>query len=74
MNCPHYTLDGRKHYDHTTHCSHPLEPEGLPVGWRRVVSKVHGTYYGNQYTDQCQRQHPRLTSYYTAQTEPPKAI
>uniref|UniRef100_A0A1A9VR20 Scaffold protein salvador n=1 Tax=Glossina austeni TaxID=7395 RepID=A0A1A9VR20_GLOAU len=76
----HYTLHGRKYYvdhnAHTTHWSHPLEREGLPVGWRRVVSKVHGTYYENQYTGQCQRQHPCLTSYYvyTTQAEPPKAI
>ncbi|XP_018799123.1 PREDICTED: scaffold protein salvador [Bactrocera latifrons] len=75
-----YTLHGRKyyidHHTHTTHWSHPLEREGLPVGWRRVVSKVHGTYYENQYTGQCQRQHPCLTSYYvyTTSAEPPKAI
>lgn len=76
----HYTLHGRKYYvdhnAHTTHWSHPLEREGLPVGWRTVVSKVHGTYYENQYTGQCQRQHPCLTSYYvyTTSAEPPKAI
>ncbi|XP_067617368.1 scaffold protein salvador [Eurosta solidaginis] len=75
-----YTLHGRKyyidHHTHTTHWSHPLEREGLPVGWRRVVSKMHGTYYENQYTGQCQRQHPCLTSYYvyTTSAEPPKAI
>lgn len=75
-----YTLHGRKYYidhnAHTTHWSHPLEREGLPVGWRRVVSKMHGTYYENQYTGQCQRQHPCLTSYYvyTTSAEPPKAI
>ncbi|EDW43282.1 GM23596 [Drosophila sechellia] len=53
-----YTLHGRKYYidhnAHTTHWNHPLEREGLPVGWRRVVSKMHGTYYENQYTGQCQ--------------------
>lgn len=76
----HYTLHGRKYYvdhnAHTTHWSHPLEREGLPVGWRRVVSKVHGTYYENPYTGQCQRQHPCLTSYYvyTTRAEPPKMI
>ncbi|XP_005185892.2 scaffold protein salvador [Musca domestica] len=76
----HYTLHGRKYYvdhnAHTTHWSHPLEREGLPVGWRTVVSNVHGTYYENQYTGQCQRQHPCLTSYYvyTTSAEPPKAI
>ncbi|XP_017956882.1 scaffold protein salvador [Drosophila navojoa] len=75
-----YTLHGRKYYidhnAHTTHWNHPLEREGLPVGWRRVVSKLHGTYYENQYTGQCQRQHPCLTSYYvyTTSAEPPKAI
>nr|XP_036673983.1 scaffold protein salvador isoform X3 [Drosophila suzukii] len=75
-----YTLHGRKYYidhnAHTTHWNHPLEREGLPVGWRRVVSKMHGTYYENQYTGQCQRQHPCLTSYYvyTTSAEPPKAI
>ncbi|XP_037930537.1 scaffold protein salvador-like [Teleopsis dalmanni] len=75
-----YTLHGRKYYiDHinyTTHWSHPLEREGLPVGWRRLVSKVHGTYYENQYTGQCQRQHPCLTSYYvyTAPVEQTQAI
>ncbi|XP_030370022.1 scaffold protein salvador [Scaptodrosophila lebanonensis] len=75
-----FTMHGRKYYidhnAHTTHWNHPLEREGLPVGWRRVVSKLHGTYYENQYTGQCQRQHPCLTSYYvyTTSAEPPKTI
>ncbi|XP_055847954.1 scaffold protein salvador [Episyrphus balteatus] len=75
-----YTLHGRKYYidhnAHTTHWSHPLEREGLPVGWRRVVSKVHGVYYENQLTGQTQLNHPCLTSYYvyTTSAEPPKAI
>jgi protein salvador-like protein 1 len=44
-----YTMRGRKYYiDHntkTTHWSHPLEKEGLPTGWERVESPVHGVYY-----------------------------
>ena len=35
-----YTLRGRKYFvDHntqTTHWSHPLEKESLPMGWERV--------------------------------------
>lgn len=44
-----YTLRGRKYYiDHnakTTHWSHPLEREGLPVGWQCVESPQYGVYY-----------------------------
>lgn len=44
-----YTLRGRKYYiDHnakTTHWSHPLEREGLPVGWQRIESHQYGIYY-----------------------------
>lgn len=44
-----YTLRGRKYYiDHTaktTHWSHPLEREGLPVGWQCVDSPKYGVYY-----------------------------
>lgn len=44
-----YTLRGRKYYiDHnakTTHWSHPLEREGLPIGWQRVESGQDGTFY-----------------------------
>lgn len=44
-----YTLRGRKYYiDHnakTTHWSHPLEREGLPIGWQRIESPQYGTYY-----------------------------
>lgn len=44
-----YTLRGRKYYiDHnakTTHWSHPLEREGLPVGWQRIESPQYGVYY-----------------------------
>lgn len=44
-----YTLRGRKYYiDHnakTTHWSHPLEREGLPVGWQCVESPQYGIYY-----------------------------
>lgn len=44
-----YTLRGRKYYiDHnakTTHWSHPLEREGLPVGWQRIDSPKYGIYY-----------------------------
>lgn len=44
-----YTLRGRKYYiDHnakTTHWSHPLEREGLPVGWQCVDSPQYGIYY-----------------------------
>lgn len=44
-----YTLRGRKYYiDHnakTTHWSHPLEREGLPVGWQCIDSKKYGIYY-----------------------------
>lgn len=43
------TLRGRKYYiDHnakTTHWSHPLEREGLPVGWQRIESPQYGIYY-----------------------------
>lgn len=44
-----HTLRGRKYYiDHnakTTHWSHPLEREGLPVGWQRIESPQYGIYY-----------------------------
>lgn len=44
-----HTLRGRKYYiDHnakTTHWSHPLEREGLPVGWQRIESPQYGVYY-----------------------------
>lgn len=44
-----YTLRGRKYYiDHnakTTHWSHPLEREGLPVGWQCIDSPQYGIYY-----------------------------
>lgn len=44
-----YTLRGRKYYiDHnakTTHWSHPLEREGLPVGWQCIDSPQYGVYY-----------------------------
>ena len=44
-----HTLRGRKYYiDHnakTTHWSHPLEREGLPVGWQRIESPQCGVYY-----------------------------
>lgn len=44
-----HTLRGRKYYiDHnakTTHWSHPLEREGLPVGWQRIESPQFGIYY-----------------------------
>lgn len=39
-----YTLGGRKYFvDHntqTTHWSHPLEKESLPMGWERVSCHV----------------------------------
>lgn len=75
-----YTLRGRKYYiDHnaqTTHWSHPLEREGLPIGWEKIVSPQHGIYYYNYITRQSQRNHPCLTScyLYTTSAEPPKAI
>lgn len=44
-----FTLRGRKYYiDHnakTTHWSHPLEKEGLPIGWQRLESPSHGVFY-----------------------------
>lgn len=44
-----YTMRGRKYYiDHnakTTHWSHPLEREGLPIGWQRVESVQDGPFY-----------------------------
>lgn len=44
-----YTLRGRKYYiDHnakTTHWSHPLEREGLPIGWQRIESPQYGPYF-----------------------------
>lgn len=43
------TSRGRKYYiDHiaqTTHLSHPLEKEGLPIGWQRIDSEDQGVYY-----------------------------
>lgn len=75
-----YTIRGRKYYiDHnaqTTHWSHPLEREGLPIGWEKIVSPQHGVYYYNYITRQSQRNHPCLTScyVYTTSAEPPKAI
>lgn len=42
-------MRGRKYYiDHnakTTHWSHPLEREGLPIGWQRVESVQDGPFY-----------------------------
>ncbi|XP_073814859.1 scaffold protein salvador isoform X2 [Musca autumnalis] len=76
-----YSSESYPIYENPYRVSNTLTPpvherEGLPVGWRTVVSNVHGTYYENQYTGQCQRQHPCLTSYYvyTTSAEPPKAI
>lgn len=74
-----YTLRGRKYYiDHnaqTTHWSHPLEREGLPIGWQKIVSPQHGIYYYNYINRQSQRNHPCLTSCYLyTSTEPPNAI
>lgn len=44
-----FTMRGRKYFvDHntkTTHWSHPLEIEGLPTGWERIESPIHGIYY-----------------------------
>lgn len=57
-----WTVRGRKYYiDHntqTTHWSHPLEKEGLPPGWERIVSKQYGIHYVNHYTRQLQFHHP----------------
>lgn len=48
-NWERYTSRGRKYYvDHsaqTTHLSHPLEKEGLPIGWQKIHSKDLGVYY-----------------------------
>lgn len=75
-----YTLRGRKYYiDHnakTTHWSHPLEKEGLPIGWQRVDKYPYGIYYYNQITDQAQYEHPSLRScyLYTTPAEPARAL
>uniref|UniRef100_A0A1B0CY60 Protein salvador log 1 n=1 Tax=Lutzomyia longipalpis TaxID=7200 RepID=A0A1B0CY60_LUTLO len=76
----HNTLRGRKYYfDHnaqTTHWSHPLEREGLPIGWQRIESPQYGIYYVNHITRQAQYNHPCLTScyLYTTATEAPRAV
>uniref|UniRef100_A0A6B2EF86 Putative scaffold protein salvador n=1 Tax=Phlebotomus kandelakii TaxID=1109342 RepID=A0A6B2EF86_9DIPT len=76
----HNTLRGRKYYfDHsaqTTHWSHPLEREGLPIGWQRIESPQYGVYYVNHITRQAQYNHPCLTScyLYTTATEAPRAV
>lgn len=62
-----FTLRGRKYYiDHntkTTHWSHPLEREGLPVFWQRIESPQ-GIYYYNYITRQAQHHHPYLATCY----------
>lgn len=57
-----WTMRGRKYFiDHntqTTHWSHPLEKENLPLGWERVESHELGTYYINHITNKAQYHHP----------------
>lgn len=75
-----YTLRGRKYYiDHnakTTHWSHPLEKEGLPIGWQRLESHTHGIFYYNHITEQAQYEHPALRScyLYTTPAEPARTL
>ncbi|CAH1791391.1 unnamed protein product [Owenia fusiformis] len=58
-----WTIRGRKYYiDHntqTTHWSHPLEKESLPMGWEKIESKE-GTYFYNHYSKTFQMVHPCL--------------
>lgn len=74
-----YTLRGRKYYiDHnakTTHWSHPLEKEGLPIGWERI-DNPNGIFYYNNITDQVQYEHPSLRScyLYTTPAEPVRPV
>ncbi|XP_050405061.1 scaffold protein salvador [Patella vulgata] len=57
-----WTLRGKKYYiDHntqTTHWSHPLEKESLPMGWERIESKEHGVFYVNHILKTAQIHHP----------------
>ncbi|KAL7017656.1 hypothetical protein ACKWTF_010470 [Chironomus riparius] len=63
-----YTLRGRRKYyiDHntaTTHWSHPLERDALPLFWQRVEA-AGSVYYYNYITRQAQLHHPYWTTYY----------
>lgn len=57
-----WTSKGRKYYiDHntqTTHWSHPLEMESLPLGWEKVESLPDGVYYVNHLNCTVQYNHP----------------
>lgn len=57
-----WTSKGRKYYiDHntqTTHWSHPLEIESLPLGWEKVESLPDGVYYVNHLNCTVQYNHP----------------
>lgn len=72
-----YTLRGRKYYiDHntkTTHWSHPLEREGLPVFWQRIESPE-GIYYYNYITRHAQHHHPYLATYYLQPQSQPSLL
>ena len=61
-----WTMNGSKYYiDHntqTTHWSHPLEIQNLPLGWEKIETK-NGVYYVNHINKKAQCIHPLLRVY-----------